>query len=92
MVTGHLARRSLMLRRTHFPQSLDAMGFDLRETGFHIVRSKEVPQLIREQIRALVDSFLGGHGLTRENVAAFMLHPGGQKLLSYVEEQLPRSV
>src|SRR5207302_3410965 len=27
-----------------FPQSLDAMGFDLRDTGFHIVLSKDVPQ------------------------------------------------
>ena len=27
-----------------FPDSLDAMGFDLRESGFHIVLSKDVPQ------------------------------------------------
>jgi len=71
-----------------FPHSLDAMGFDLRETGFHIVLSKDVPQMIREKIRSVVDGFLGRSGLTREEIAAFILHPGGQKLLSYVEEQL----
>jgi alkylresorcinol/alkylpyrone synthase len=71
-----------------FPQSLDAMGFDLRETGFHIVLSKDVPQMIREKIKAVVDGFLHRSGLTREAIAAFILHPGGQKLLSYVEEQL----
>src|SRR5713226_9221054 len=71
-----------------FPQSLDAMGFDLRETGFHIVLSKDVPQMIRDKIRHVVDAFLDRRGLTRDAMAAFILHPGGQKLLAYVEEQL----
>jgi alkylresorcinol/alkylpyrone synthase len=71
-----------------FPASLDAMGFDLRDGGFHIVLSKDVPQMIREKICALVDDFLQRSGLTREDVSAFLLHPGGQKLLSYVEQEL----
>src|SRR6202035_418683 len=71
-----------------FPDSLGAMGFDLRDTGFHIVLSKDVPQMIRERIRGVVDRFLARSGLTRDGIAAFILRPGGQKLLSYVEEQL----
>ena len=71
-----------------FPTSLDAMGFDLRDSGFHIVLSKDVPQMIREKIRMLVDAFLQRSGLTRDNMSAFLLHPGGQKLLSYVEQEL----
>lgn len=71
-----------------FPHSLDAMGFDLRDSGFHIVLSKDVPQMIREKIRDLVDGFLEVRGLTRERIAAFILHPGGQKLLAYVEQEL----
>ena len=90
IVTGRKASgpRILDAATYTFPQSLDAMGFDLRETGFHIVLSKDVPQMIRERIRELVDGFLARRGLTRESMAAFILHPGGQKLLSYVEEQL----
>ena len=71
-----------------FPASLDAMGFELRDDGFHIVLSKDVPQMIREKIRQLADDFLQRSHLTREDIAAFILHPGGQKLLSYVEEEL----
>jgi len=71
-----------------FPDSLDAMGFDLRETGFHIVLSKDVPQMIRERIKELTGAFLARNGLSRENIGVFLLHPGGQKLLSYMEEQL----
>jgi len=71
-----------------FPNSLDAMGFDLRDSGFHIVLSKDVPQLIRERVRELVEGFLARQGLRREDISAFILHPGGQKLLSFMEAEL----
>jgi alkylresorcinol/alkylpyrone synthase len=71
-----------------FPNSLDAMGFDLRDSGFHIVLSKDVPQLIREKVRGLADGFLARQGLTRHDISAFLLHPGGQKLLSFMEAEL----
>ncbi len=71
-----------------FPHSLDAMGFDLRETGFHIVLAREVPDLIRSRIRELVVGFLERNHLRQEDIAAWVLHPGGQKLLAYVEQEL----
>ncbi len=71
-----------------FPESIDAMGFDLRETGFHIILAREVPELIRSRIRELVAGFLGRNGLTERDIAAWVLHPGGQKLLSFVEQEL----
>jgi alkylresorcinol/alkylpyrone synthase len=71
-----------------FPQSLDAMGFDLRETGFHIILAREVPDLIRSRIRQLVGDFLEQHGRRKEEIEAWVLHPGGQKLLAYVEQEL----
>jgi alkylresorcinol/alkylpyrone synthase len=90
VVTGRPANgpRILDADTYTFPHSLDAMGFDLRDTGFHIVLSKDVPQMIRDTIRVLVERFLGRSGLTRSAITAFILHPGGQKLLSYLEEQL----
>ena len=71
-----------------FPHSIDAMGFDLKESGFHIVLSRDVPQLIRDQIARLVDNFLAKHNLNRRDISAFVLHPGGQKLLYFIEEEL----
>lgn len=64
------------------------MGFDLRDSGFHIVLSKDVPQLIREKIRGLADDFLARNGLKRGDISAYLLHPGGQKLLSFMETEL----
>ena len=71
-----------------FPDSLGAMGFDLRDSGFHIVLSKDVPEMIRQRIKGLVDGFLERQGLTREDISAFILHPGGQKLLSFMQAEL----
>jgi alkylresorcinol/alkylpyrone synthase len=71
-----------------FPDSLDAMGFDLRDSGFHIILSKEVPQMIRERIGGLVDAFLARHSLARADLQAYILHPGGQKLLHFMEQEL----
>jgi alkylresorcinol/alkylpyrone synthase len=90
VITGRSARgpRILDSESFLFPDSLDAMGFDLRDSGFHIILSKEVPQLIRERIAGLVDVFLARHSLTCNDIEAFVLHPGGQKLLRYMEEEL----
>jgi alkylresorcinol/alkylpyrone synthase len=90
VITGRQARgpRILDAESYLFPRSLDAMGFDLKETGFHIVLSKDVPQMIREKIRELATSFLGRHSLSLDRVSWLLFHPGGQKLLMYIEEEL----
>jgi alkylresorcinol/alkylpyrone synthase len=86
---GSVLRPRIVDVRSHlFPNSLDALGFDLKETGFHIVLSKDMPQLVRGEIAGLVDELIAGHGLRRDDLSAYILHPGGQKLLVYIEEEL----
>ena len=70
------------------PESLDAMGFDLRSAGFHIVLSKNVPDLVRNIIAGVAEDFLQRQSKTRDDLRFFLIHPGGQKLLSYVESEL----
>jgi len=75
--------------RSHLiPDSLDAMGFDLKGSGFHIVLSRSVPQLVRDEIRAATDRLLQVHELSPSDLRYFLLHPGGQKLLAYLEEEM----
>lgn len=86
---GHCAGPRIIATQSHlFPETIEAMGFELKDSGLHIVLSKDVPQLIREHIRQLVDCFLAKYGLKQEDLSAFVLHPGGQKLLQFVEEEL----
>lgn len=71
-----------------FPDSLGAMGFDLRDSGFHILLAKDVPEMIGEKIGGLVQGFLDRHGRKREEIKGWILHPGGARLLGNVETQL----
>ena len=71
-----------------FPHSTDALGFDLRDDGFHTVLSKDVPVLLKKEIAALVATLTGRRGLSREALDFFVLHPGGPKILGAVEEAL----
>ena len=68
-----------------FPDSLGAMGFDLRDSGFHILLAKDVPEMIGAKIRELVDDFLQRHGKTQDDIKGWILHPGGARLLGNVE-------
>jgi alkylresorcinol/alkylpyrone synthase len=90
VLTGHDAPgpRIVDAESYLFPDSIDAMGFDLKETGFHIVLSRDVPDMIRGRIRELVHCFLERHRLALERIDAFVLHPGGRKLLAAIEEEL----
>jgi alkylresorcinol/alkylpyrone synthase len=71
-----------------FPDSLGAMGFDLRDAGFHILLAKDVPEMIGARIRGLVDGFLERCGKTRQDIKGWILHPGGARLLGNVEIEL----
>lgn len=68
--------------------TLDVMGFDLRDHGFHMVLAQALPDLLRRQIRPLAERFLGRNGLRPEQLAAYVLHPGGKKILSALEAEL----
>ena len=80
--------RILVSETYTFPDSLGAMGFDLKDSGFHILLSKDVPEMIGEKIAGLVDGFLSRHGVTRDQIRGWILHPGGSRLLGNVEKAL----
>ncbi|HKE08041.1 MAG TPA: 3-oxoacyl-[acyl-carrier-protein] synthase III C-terminal domain-containing protein [Candidatus Acidoferrum sp.] len=71
-----------------FPDSLGAMGFDLRDSGFHIILRKDVPEMIGGRIKELVHGFLCRNGKKREEIKGWILHPGGARLLGTIEEEL----
>ncbi len=75
-------------RSALLPGTLDDMGYDLRDSGFHMVLSKDVPAILRKEFGGLVSNFLADYGLTLDQIAAFALHPGGKKILEYLEEEL----
>jgi alkylresorcinol/alkylpyrone synthase len=87
LVTGRqVGGPKIMVSETYtFPDSLGAMGFDLRDSGFHILLAKDVPEMIGDKIRELVDGFLERHGKKFQDIKGWILHPGGARLLGNVE-------
>ena len=75
-------------RSIFYPNSERVMGWDISESGFQIVLSADVPKVVEEHLRADVDAFLGERGLTRGDIASWVCHPGGPKVLEAMEKAL----
>jgi alkylresorcinol/alkylpyrone synthase len=80
--------RILATRSIFYPDSERVMGWDISESGFQIVLSAGVPQVVRDFVRQDVDSFLADNGLTRNDIASWVCHPGGPKVLEAMQETL----
>jgi len=78
-----LATRSRMYADTE-----RAMGWDVGASGLRIVLGVEVPDLVRDNLRADVDGFLADQGLTRAGLGWYVAHPGGPKVLEAMQEAL----
>ncbi len=78
-----------------WPDSLDVMGWDVAEDGLKVVFSRDIPTLVRDDLRPIVDAFLESEGASLEDIAGFINHPGGAKVLDALEacfELEPRSL
>jgi alkylresorcinol/alkylpyrone synthase len=64
------------------------MGFDIKDDGFGIVLSPELPTLMRERLGEGLIPFFVREGLMPQDFAGFLLHPGGSKVLTTVEDTL----
>ncbi|HSP77514.1 MAG TPA: 3-oxoacyl-[acyl-carrier-protein] synthase III C-terminal domain-containing protein, partial [Myxococcaceae bacterium] len=87
--------RILATRSILYPDTERIMGWDVMDSGFKVVLSAKVPQLVKEHIRGDMDDFLGAHGLTRKDIRHWVAHTGGPKVLEAFEAALelePRSL
>ena len=79
--------RILGTRSIFYPDTEDAMGWEVGDTGFRVVLSADVPRIARG-IRKDVDEFLGSQGLSVGDVSHFICHPGGPRVLEALEQAL----
>jgi alkylresorcinol/alkylpyrone synthase len=71
-----------------WPDSLDVMGWHVEEDGLGVLFSRDIPTLVRSDLRPRIDAFLAGHGLTAGDVSGWLFHPGGMKVLDALEDGL----
>jgi alkylresorcinol/alkylpyrone synthase len=73
---------------TTWPDTEDVMGWDLVETGLRVQLSKSVPTIVREKFRDNLEEACASLGLDFDEIAHFVLHPGGSKVLDAFEDVL----
>lgn len=71
-----------------WPQSLDVMGWRVEDDGFGVLFSRDIPALIRREFRQPLLDFLRSQEMTLADLAGFVVHPGGAKVLDAFEESI----
>ncbi len=66
----------------------DLMTWEMTDLGFRMGLSPQVPKVLAVHVRQLVDDLLARHGLTRDQVDGWAVHPGGPRILSTVADRL----
>ncbi len=80
--------RVVASRSVFYRDSERVMGWDISESGFRIVLSADVPNVVMEHLRDDVDGFLADQGLSRPEIVRWISHPGGPKILAAMEQAL----
>jgi alkylresorcinol/alkylpyrone synthase len=71
-----------------YPDSVRAMGWDVKDSGLKIVLGVEVPDLVRTYLKGDVTGLLAEHGLTIDDIHTWICHPGGPKVIDTIESVL----
>ncbi|MEB3981851.1 type III polyketide synthase [Mycobacterium sp. 663a-19] len=74
-----------------YPESLQIMGWNVDSTGLQFTLSPELPSVIERYLADDVNTFLAKHGLTKDDIGAWVAHPGGPKVIGAITKsvQLP---
>ena len=69
-----------------WPNSLDIMGWDVTDDGLGVLFSRDIPALVRTELRAAAEHYLEAQNLTLDDIDSFVCHPGGAKVIDALEE------
>ncbi|MED1741008.1 3-oxoacyl-[acyl-carrier-protein] synthase III C-terminal domain-containing protein [Bacillus swezeyi] len=71
---------------TTLEHSEDVMGWEINNSGFQVVFSRDIPSLIRTNLKKDAEAFLQKEHVRLEDIQVFLAHPGGKKVLdAYIE-------
>lgn len=83
------ARGRVLAMGDHFWRGTEhIMGWDIKEDGLGVVLSAELPELLSSHLAGALQAFLDANGMSLGELSGFVLHPGGSKVLSTVQDVL----
>jgi alkylresorcinol/alkylpyrone synthase len=80
--------RIVATRSEVYPDSGDALGWRLSPDGFRIVLTAELAEVVERRLGESVTGFLAEHGLIIDDIASWICHPGGPKVLDAAQRAL----
>jgi len=85
---GLTGPRVVASRSRFYPDTERVMGWDIGGSGFRIVLASSVADVVEEHLGQDAKEFLAGQGLEVGDVAHWVAHPGGPKVLQAVQSAL----
>ncbi|MCA1030444.1 type III polyketide synthase [Bacillus timonensis] len=61
--------------------SEDVMGWEVKNEGLYVIFSKDIPKIVEKWLKPIILNFLTEHDLDILDIAHFIGHPGGKKVL-----------
>ncbi|HUA73389.1 MAG TPA: 3-oxoacyl-[acyl-carrier-protein] synthase III C-terminal domain-containing protein [Solirubrobacteraceae bacterium] len=68
--------------------TLDAVSLHVHEEDAYLHLARELPDIAGAELGAVVDRFLHGNRLRREDIDHWVLHPGGRRIIENVQSAL----
>lgn len=68
-----------------WPASLDVMGWDVCDDGLKAIFSRDIPQLVTDELHEIAVAFLARRRLSLRDVDRFICHAGGAKVVDALE-------
>ena len=78
----------LATRSVFYPDTERVMGWDVVDTGFKVVLSAQVPEVVEAHVGKDVDAFLRELGLARQDIRHWVAHTGGPRVLRAFQSAL----
>jgi alkylresorcinol/alkylpyrone synthase len=69
-----------------WPGSLPVMGWQIEDDGFGVLFSRDIPALVRRDFGDVAERFLDSGGYRRRDLAGYVCHPGGIKVIEALED------
>ncbi len=81
-----IMKRSSFLKKG----TLDIMGWNVTNSGFEVIFSKKIPNLVQSIWNDHLQQFLQEASFKLEEIHSFLAHPGGRKVLEQMGKALPQ--
>ncbi len=75
-------------RSNFYTDTEDVMGWHISDKGFKIVLSRDVPEVVLNNLGRDADEFLADHRLSRKDIGSWVIHTGGPKVLEATQAAL----